>query len=80
MNWELLLLCKFLQRSGELLNKNVYVITVMFLMSGNLTGLCLYMSKKSFDKNIEPENNYMFTLIIIHIHLMLPNAEQKQLS
>ena len=43
MNWELLLLCRFLQRSGELSNKNVNVTTIMFLMSGDLTGLCLYI-------------------------------------
>ena len=43
-NWELLLLCKFLQRSGELSNKNINVTTIMFLMSGDLTGLCLYMT------------------------------------
>ena len=43
MNWELLLFCKFLQRSGELSNKNVNVTTIMFLMSGDLTGLCLYI-------------------------------------
>ena len=34
---------KFLQRSGELSNKNVNVTTIMFLMSGDLTGLCLYI-------------------------------------
>ena len=44
MNWELLLLCKFLQRSGELSNKNVNVTTIMFFMSGDLTGLCLFMT------------------------------------
>ena len=32
---------RFLQRSGELSNKNVNVTTIMFLMSGDLTGLCL---------------------------------------
>ena len=34
----------FLQCSGELSNKNVNVTTIMFLMSGDLTGLCLYMA------------------------------------
>ena len=45
MNWELLLLCKFFQRSGELFkDKNVDVTTITLLMSGDLTGLCLYMN------------------------------------
>ena len=29
---------------GNFSNKNVNVTTTMFLMSGDLTGLCLYMS------------------------------------
>ena len=33
----------FFNAVGNFSNKNVNVTTIMFLMSGDLTGLCLYM-------------------------------------
>ena len=34
----------FFNAVGNFSNKNVNVTTIMFLMSGDLTGLCLYMT------------------------------------
>ena len=38
----------FFNAVGNFSNKNVNVTTIMFLMSGDLTGLCLYIIKHHF--------------------------------
>ena len=60
MNWELLLLCKLLPCSGELLVKRERYYYDVF-MSGDLTGLCLYIQRKSgyWSQKIQNANQHV---------------------